>query len=104
MLPDAKRARQVNQVLRDNGAGAINFGENTWHYYPRWEHLLEAKTPCQGGWPFAAEGKRRVIYDPAALPQSAEIITRTLVYPVPVKLAETQKTTMLEALRKAARG
>lgn len=104
MLPDAERARQVNQILRDNGAGAINFGENTWHYYPRWEHLLGAKTPCQGGWPFAAEGKRRVIYDPAALPQSAAIICRTLVYQVPVKLAEAQKNTMLAALAKAARG
>jgi 8-amino-3,8-dideoxy-alpha-D-manno-octulosonate transaminase len=103
MLPDAGRARQVNQVLRESGAGAINFGENTWHYYPRWEHLLEAKTPCRGGWPFAAEGKRRVVYDPSALPQSAEIICRTLVYQVPVKLAEAQKGTMLEALRKAAR-
>jgi 8-amino-3,8-dideoxy-alpha-D-manno-octulosonate transaminase len=103
MLPDAERARQVNQVLRDNGAGAINFGENSWHYYPRWEHLLEAKTPCRGGWPFAVQGKRRVVYDPAALPRSAEIITRTLVYQVPVKLAEAQKTTMLEAMRKAAR-
>jgi 8-amino-3,8-dideoxy-alpha-D-manno-octulosonate transaminase len=102
MLPDEERARQVNQILRDNGAGAINFGENTWHYYPRWEHLLEAKTPCKGGWPFAGHGKRRVVYDPAALPQSAEIITRTLVYQVPVKLAEAQKTTLLAALRKAA--
>ncbi|HBI14437.1 MAG TPA: DegT/DnrJ/EryC1/StrS family aminotransferase [Desulfobulbaceae bacterium] len=103
MLPDAERARQVNQILRDNGAGAINFGDNTWHYYPRWEHLLEAKTPCKGGWPFSAHGKRRVVYDPAFLPQSAEIISRTLVYQVPVKLAEAQKSTMLEALRKAAR-
>ncbi|MHB8809449.1 MAG: DegT/DnrJ/EryC1/StrS family aminotransferase [Desulfobulbaceae bacterium] len=104
MLPDAERARQVNQILRDNNAGAINFGENTWHYYPRWEHLLAAKTPCRGGWPFAAEGKRRVVYDPAALPQSAEIISRTLVYQVPVKLAEAQKDTILAALAKAARG
>jgi 8-amino-3,8-dideoxy-alpha-D-manno-octulosonate transaminase len=103
MLPDAERARQVNQVLRDNGAGAINFGENTWHYYPRWEHLLEGKTPCRDGWPFAENGKRRVVYDPAVLPQSAEIICRTLVYQVPVKLAAAQKTTMLAALGKAAR-
>ncbi|MFZ5798606.1 MAG: DegT/DnrJ/EryC1/StrS family aminotransferase [Desulfobulbus sp.] len=102
MLPDAERARQVNQILRDNGAGAINFGENTWHYYPRWEHLLEGKTPCTGGWPFSAHGKRRVVYDPAALPRSAEIICRTLVYQVPIKLAEAQKTTILAALAKAA--
>jgi 8-amino-3,8-dideoxy-alpha-D-manno-octulosonate transaminase len=102
MLPDRERAAQVNQVLRDNGAGAINFGENTWHFYPRWEHLLQAKTPAENGWPFTAHGKRRVVYDPEALPQSAGIMTRTLVYQVPIKLAEEQKDKMLAALRQAA--
>lgn len=102
MLPDRERAAQVNQVLRDNGAGAINFGENTWHFYPQWEHLLGAKTPSHNGWPFSAHGKRRVVYDPDGLPQSAEIMNRTLVYQVPIKLGEEQKETMLTALAKAA--
>jgi len=102
MLPDKERAAQVNQVLRDNGAGAINFGENTWHFYPAWEHLLQSKTPSKNGWPFSAHGKRRVVYDPEGLPQSAGIMNRTLVYQVPIKLGEEQRNTMLEALKKAA--
>ena len=102
MLPDKERAAQVNQVLKDNGAGAINFGDNTWHFYPQWEHLLKEKTPCKNGWPFSTNGKRRVVYDPDALPQSAGIMGRTLVYQVPIKLGEEQKNTMLEALNKAA--
>ena len=102
MLPDKDRAAKVNQVLRDNGAGAINFSENTWHFYPRWEHLLNGSTPCKGGWPFSGHGKRRVIYDPEALPQSAGIMSRTLVYQVPIKLGDEQKNTMLAALHKAA--
>jgi len=102
MLPDKERAAQVNQVLKDNGAGAINFGDNTWHFYPQWEHLLQEKTPCKNGWPFSTNGKRRVVYDPDALPQSAGIMGRTLVYQVPIKLGEEQKNTMLEALNKAA--
>lgn len=102
MLPDRERAVQVNRVLRDNGAGAINFGENTWHYYPQWEHLLQEKTPSKNGWPFHAHGKRRVVYDPAALPQSAGIMTRTLVYQIPIKLGEEQKNKMVAALNKAA--
>ncbi len=102
MLPDREQAARVNQVLRDNGAGAINFGENTWHFYPQWEHLLNGSTLCKGGWPFNTHGKRRVVYDPDALPQSAGIMTRTLVYQVPIKLAEEQKNTMLAALKKAA--
>ncbi|GAB4343716.1 MAG: DegT/DnrJ/EryC1/StrS family aminotransferase [Desulfobulbaceae bacterium] len=102
MLPDRETAARVNTVLRENGAGAINFGENTWHFYPRWEHLLEGKTPSRNGWPFVAHGKRRVVYDPEGLPRSAEIMSRTLVYPVPVKLGEEQKKTMVNALAKAA--
>jgi len=102
MLSDKERAAQVNQVLKDNGAGAINFGDNTWHFYPQWEHLLKEKTPCKNGWPFSTNGKRRVVYDPDALPQSAGIMGRTLVYQVPIKLGEEQKNTMLEALNKAA--
>lgn len=102
MLPDREQAGRISRILRDSGAGAINFGENTWHFYPQWEHLLQAKTPSKNGWPFAAGGKRRVVYDPDGLPQSAGIMGRTLVYPVPIKLGEEQERTMLTALKKAA--
>ncbi|RWX48912.1 dTDP-4-amino-4,6-dideoxygalactose transaminase [Candidatus Electrothrix marina] len=102
MLPDKEQAAKVNQVLRDNKAGAINFGENTWHFYPSWEHLLGGKTLAHNGWPFEAHGKRRFIYDPEALPASCELMSRTLVYQVPVNLSDTQRETMLAALAKAA--
>ncbi len=102
MLPDKKQAAKVNQVLRDNQAGAINFGENTWHFYPSWEHLLGGKTLAKNSWPFDAHGKRRVIYDPEALPASVELMSRTLVYQVPVNLGDGQRDTMLAALGEAA--
>jgi 8-amino-3,8-dideoxy-alpha-D-manno-octulosonate transaminase len=102
MLESQQRAAAVNQVLRENGAGAINFGENTWHFYPQWEHLLKGSTLCSNGWPFSENGKRRVIYDPVALPQSAGIMSRTLVYQVPVNMSEEQKNRMVAALQKAA--
>lgn len=102
MLPDKDQAAKVNQVLRDNNAGAINFGENSWHFYPSWEHLLGGKTLCGNGWPFDAHSKRRFIYDPEALPASGELLNRTLVYQVPVNLSDTQRDTMLAALAKAA--
>ncbi len=102
MLPDKEHAARVNQVLRDNGAGAINFGENSWHFYPSWEHLTGGKTLCHNGWPFEAHGKRRFIYDPEALPASSEIMNRTLVYQVPVKLSDAQRDVTLNALAQAA--
>ncbi len=43
-LQDREHCRRVNASLKKDGQGAINFAENTWHFYPRWEHLLEGKT------------------------------------------------------------
>jgi len=102
ILPDKAQASKVNQVLRENNAGAINFGENTWHFYPSWEHLLGGKTLAQNAWPFNAHGKRRVIYDPTALPASAALMNRTLVYQIPVKLDASRRDVLLTALQKAA--
>jgi 8-amino-3,8-dideoxy-alpha-D-manno-octulosonate transaminase len=102
MLPDKERAAGVNAVLRENDAGAINFGENTWHFYPSWEHLIGAKTLAQNGRPFFSHGKRRIIYDPAALPASAELMNRTLVYQIPVRMDEEQQQKITEALARAA--
>jgi len=102
MLPDKEQTTAVNQVLRDQGAGAVRWSENSWHYYPGWEHLLEGKTPCEGGWPFSDHGKRRILYDPRALPASAAIMERTLTYQVPILLSEEQKMKFAAALHKAA--
>jgi 8-amino-3,8-dideoxy-alpha-D-manno-octulosonate transaminase len=103
MLPDKAQAAKVNQVLRENNAGAINFGENTWHFYPSWEHLLNGRTLCRSGRPFEAHSKRRVIYDPKALPASSELVNRTLVYQIPVNLSDAQRDTMLAALAAASK-
>lgn len=103
ILRDKEQSLKVNEVLREAGCGAINYAENTWHFYPRWEHLLNAATPVTSGWPFAEPGgKRRIVYDPKDLPQSAELIARTLVFPVPVKMAADRLRLMCDSLKRAA--
>ncbi|PIE57845.1 MAG: aminotransferase [Desulfobulbus propionicus] len=103
MLPDKEKAQAVNRVLRKHDAAAINWSENTWHFYPGWEHLLGEKTLAYNGWPFYAHGKRRYVYDPDALPTSAALLQRTLCYQVPVKLAEVDRKKIIAAVEKAAR-
>jgi len=104
-LPDAEAARRVNAVLAENGAGAIYFADNTWHYYPKWEHLHAGASLAKGGWPFVrAEGKRRVVYDPAALPKSAEIMDRLLVYPVPIHMDDEFVERLRQAVLKVNQG
>lgn len=102
-LPDAATAKKVNGILKENGAGAIYFAENTWHYYPQWEHLLGEKTLAKSGWPFSDEnGRRRVIYDSKLLPASAAIMERLLVYQVPVKVTAERLAQITAAAQKAA--
>lgn len=102
VMQDKEQGRRVNECLRKEGCGAINFSENTWHFYPRWEHLLEGKTITRSGFPFfEPAGKRRIVYDPQALPQSSALLARTLVYPVSIKMSEEKLQQMSEALKKA---
>jgi len=102
-LPDPEQTRKVKGILAENGAAPVYFAENTWHYYPRWEHLLEGKSVTKSGWPFfEPDGRRRVVYDPQGLPRSAEIMDRCLVYPVPVKLPDQRLRQIEAAVAKAA--
>ena len=103
-LQDRDHCTRVNKSLKADGFGAINFAENSWHFYPKWEHLLESKTIARSGYPFiGGGGKRRVVYDPQALPQSAELLGKTLVYPVSIKMESELLTSMCKALEKAGR-
>lgn len=102
-LEDTDHRRRVGRVLQENGAPAICWAENSWHFYPKWEHLLGGYTQAGSGWPFAEPGgKRRVVYDPEALPASAELLERTLVYPISIRMSETRLQDMEDAIRKSA--
>jgi 8-amino-3,8-dideoxy-alpha-D-manno-octulosonate transaminase len=101
-LQDREHCRRVNESLKKDGQGAINFAENTWHFYPRWEHLLGGKTLTRGGYPFAEPGgKRRIVYDPLVLPQSSSLLERTLVYPVTIKMSDEKLADICRALKNA---
>ncbi len=103
ILESKEHCRRVNSVLTEHGVGAINFSENTWHFYPQWEHLLACSTLSKSGWPFnEADGRRRVIYDKDLLPASAELMERTLVYQIPIKMPEERMAKIRQALKKAA--
>ena len=99
ILADKDQCQLVNNHLKKKGVGAINFSENSWHYYPEWEHLLNGSTLIHSGWPFKTpDNKRRVIYSPDMLPKSAAIMERTLVYPIPIKMDDEKLKKMCDAL------
>jgi 8-amino-3,8-dideoxy-alpha-D-manno-octulosonate transaminase len=104
IMRDREHCQRVNGSLRKDGFGAINFSENSWHYFPQWEHLLGGKSLTHSGFPFNEPGgNKRIVYDPKALPQSAALLERTLVYLVSIKMAEEKLQQMCRALQNAAR-
>lgn len=101
-LQDHDHCTKVNASLKESGFGGINFADNGWHFYPKWEHLLAGKTATVSGYPFVEPGgRRRVIYDPQLLPQSADILGRTLVFPISINMKDELLDNMCKALKKA---
>jgi len=103
ILQDKDHCQRIGNYLKEKGIGAINFSENTWHFYPKWEHLLGGKTLAASGYPFCEPGgKKRVIYDPKALPQASGLMERTLIYPVSVKMDSERLDFMCTTLEGAS--
>ncbi|MCF8056348.1 MAG: DegT/DnrJ/EryC1/StrS family aminotransferase [Desulfocapsa sp.] len=103
ILESREQCQKVSRVLIEEGVPAINFSENTWHFYPSWEHLHRGSAVAASGYPFNAEnGKRRIVYDPDVLPKSADLMERALVYPIAIKMNENQLENICNALKKAA--
>lgn len=101
-LPDAEKAKAFNEALKACQAGAIYFRDNTWHFYPKWEHLHGKMTLCRTGWPFErGESGKDLGYSPSDLPRSEEIFDRLLVYPIPVKMDDARLAEILSAIEKA---
>ncbi len=103
IMESSEQCNTINAILSENGVGAINFSENSWHFYPSWEHMLKGSAVASSGWPFTEPGgNRRIVYDPEMLPKSADIMSRTLVYPVAIKMTEEQIEKICDGLKKAA--
>ncbi|MBW2019508.1 MAG: DegT/DnrJ/EryC1/StrS family aminotransferase [Deltaproteobacteria bacterium] len=102
-LPDGGTARKFKKVLSEEKAGAIYFKENTWHFYPKWEHLHQGLTLCRTGWPFKrSEAGEALRYMPDNLPKSEAVFDRLLVYPISVKMSDDRLETIVSAVQKAA--
>jgi 8-amino-3,8-dideoxy-alpha-D-manno-octulosonate transaminase len=102
-LPDGQKAKKCNEILTKEGAGAIYFKNNTWHFYPKWEHLIGAKTLCRSGWPFKRQGcGQDLCYPPNILPASEALFERLLVYQIPIRMKAERMNTIVSAIAKAA--
>jgi 8-amino-3,8-dideoxy-alpha-D-manno-octulosonate transaminase len=103
LLPSRDKAAAFNKALTEQGAGAISWYENTWHYYEQWEHLLEGKSLTSTGHPFRnEEGVPRCRYKREDLPKTADLVSRTLSFAINVYM-DDQIPKIVRAVEKAGR-
>ena len=103
-LPDGKKARRFNQILKKNNVGAIYYKDNTWHFYPNWDELFTGATLCKSGWPFKnTVSGADLMYQKDALPRTDDIFERLLVYPMSIKMPEDHLANMIKAIESAGK-
>ena len=101
-LPTPEKAIAFNKVMSEEGAGAVYWYDNYWHYYKEWEHLLEGKSLSRTGHPFkTVSGEIRCKYSNDALPKTAELLSRALTIQIMINMDE-QIPKIIGAIEKAA--
>ena len=89
--------------MTEEGFGTVYWYENYWHYYERWEHLLEAKSLIGSGYPFrTTTGETRCSYDKSSLPRTAELLSRALTIPININM-DDRIPGIIKAIKKAGK-
>jgi 8-amino-3,8-dideoxy-alpha-D-manno-octulosonate transaminase len=99
-LPSQEEAKWFKKSMDENKIPNVYWYENLWHYYKRWEHLLEGKSVITSGYPFKDPGgKTRISYDENALPQTEHLLSRAITIPININM-EKQLPGILDGIRK----
>jgi 8-amino-3,8-dideoxy-alpha-D-manno-octulosonate transaminase len=101
-LPTATQAKAFQKALAAEGIGTTIFKENFWHYVPNWEHFL-AKSTAQTKSPFTDKRNRKVTYSRKAIPRAEDLLGRTLVMGVSVKMPAATFKKIQKGIERAAK-
>jgi 8-amino-3,8-dideoxy-alpha-D-manno-octulosonate transaminase len=103
-LPEASLAKRFQKALSENGVDTIYYKDNLWHYVPNWEHFLAQATASSTKYPFTDPCyKREVVYRREDIPQAEDILGRTLVMPISVRMAKERLDEISRAVEKATK-
>jgi len=90
--------------LNDEGIDTVRFKDNFWHYVPNWEHFLARSTANSKKHPFSDRRNRKVTYSRKAIPQAEDLLGRTLIMGISVKMPAARMKALKKGIEKAARG
>ena len=103
-LPAPAITKAFQKALKEQGIDSIYYKENSWHYVPNWEHFLAKSTASSKKYPFADPGyKGKINYSVKNIPQAEDILGRTLVMPIAVKMPAKQIARIQRGIAKAAK-
>jgi len=87
-LPDENQAQKFQNVLAAEGVDTVCYKRNLWHYVPNWEHFLARSTANSKKYPFTDPTyKGKAEYLRGNIPQAENILGRTLVMGISVKMS-----------------
>jgi 8-amino-3,8-dideoxy-alpha-D-manno-octulosonate transaminase len=102
-FPEAEITKKFQKALSDEGIDTVLFKENLWHYVPNWEHFLSQSTANSKKYPFSNPMyKGKVNYSTEDIPQAEDIMGRTLIMPISVRMPEEKMKSIVGGIEKAA--
>lgn len=101
-LPTEEQTKAFQKALKSEGIDTTRFKDNFWHYVPNWEHFL-AKSTAQTKNPFTDPRNRKVTYSRKAIPHAEDILGRTLIMGVNVKMPAAKLKAIRTGIANAAK-
>jgi 8-amino-3,8-dideoxy-alpha-D-manno-octulosonate transaminase len=102
-LPEEKQTQTFQKALKAEGIDTVRFKDNFWHYVPNWEHFLAQSTANTKKQPFSDPRNRKVTYRRKDIPHAEDILGRTLIMGVNVKMPAAKLKALRKGIEKAAK-
>ena len=103
-LPDENLAQRFQNMLSAEGVDTVCYKRNLWHYVPNWEHFLARSTANSKKYPFTDPTyKGKVQYSRESIPHAEDILGRTLVMGISVKMSPEKINQIKKGIEQAAK-
>ena len=97
-----EQTKAFQKALKAEGIGTTCFKDNFWHYVPNWEHFL-ARSTAQTKSPFTDARNRKATYSRKAIPHAEDLLGRTLIMGISVKMPSARMKVIRQAIANAAK-
>ncbi len=103
-LPDENQAQKFQNLLAAEGVDTVCYKRNLWHYVPNWEHFLARSTANSKKYPFTDPTyKGKAEYLRESIPHAENILGRTLVMGISVKMSAEKLNQIKKGIEQAVK-